>query len=100
MAVFLPADPGFSHHDRFLGEWSERRESFGRMALTLGPNPLESLPVKILALMLGVYCWHMGRQQLLSRQSAVRAGDRMEPGGADRPRREPAGHLKFRPPVL
>jgi len=39
-----------------------------RLALTLGPNPLESLlAVKILALMLGAYCWRMGRRQLLSR---------------------------------
>lgn len=39
-----------------------------RLALSLGPNPLESLlVVKVLALMLGIYCWRMGRQQLLSR---------------------------------
>jgi hypothetical protein len=39
-----------------------------RLALNLGPNPLESLfAIKLLALMLGIYCWRMGRQQLLSR---------------------------------
>jgi len=39
-----------------------------RLALTLGRNPLESLlAIKLLALMLGIYCWRMRRQQLLSR---------------------------------
>ena len=39
-----------------------------RFALTLGRNPLESLlAIKLVALMLGIYCWRMGRQQLLSR---------------------------------
>jgi hypothetical protein len=39
-----------------------------RLALALGPNPLKSLlAIKLLALMLGIYCWRMGRQQLLSR---------------------------------
>ncbi|HUA18586.1 MAG TPA: DUF5658 family protein [Bryobacteraceae bacterium] len=39
-----------------------------RLALALGPNPLESLlAIKVLALMLGIYCWRLGRQQLLAR---------------------------------
>lgn len=39
-----------------------------RLALALGPNPLESLlAIKVLALMLGIYCWRMGRQHLLAR---------------------------------
>jgi len=39
-----------------------------RFALTAGVNPLESLLlVKVLALMLGIYCWYRGRRQLLAR---------------------------------
>ena len=39
-----------------------------RFALTAGVNPLESLLlVKLLAVMLGVYCWYRGRRQLLAR---------------------------------
>ena len=39
-----------------------------RLALTVGHNPIGSLiGVKLLAVMLGIYCWRMGRQRLLSR---------------------------------
>jgi hypothetical protein len=39
-----------------------------RFALSMGRNPIAALiAVKLLAIMLGVYCWRMGRQQLLSR---------------------------------
>lgn len=39
-----------------------------RFALTVGANPIGGLVlVKLLAVMLGVYCWRMGRQQLLAR---------------------------------
>ena len=39
-----------------------------RMALNLGHNPIGSLiGVKLLAVMLGIYCWRMGRDRLLSR---------------------------------
>ncbi len=39
-----------------------------RLALNLGHNPIGSLiGVKVLAVMLGLYCWRMGRQRLLSR---------------------------------
>ncbi len=39
-----------------------------RMALKLAGNPLLVLiGVKLFALMLGLYCWRMGRQRLLSR---------------------------------
>jgi len=38
------------------------------MALNLGYNPIGSLiGVKVLAVMLGIYCWRMGRERLLSR---------------------------------
>ena len=39
-----------------------------RLALNMGPNPIGSLiGVKILAVVLGIYCWRMGRERLLSR---------------------------------
>ncbi len=39
-----------------------------RLALNLGPNPLESLLIiKLLAVLLGIYCWRMGRRQVLAR---------------------------------
>jgi hypothetical protein len=39
-----------------------------RLALNAGANPLASLlAVKLLAIVLGLYCWHRGRRQLLLR---------------------------------
>ena len=39
-----------------------------RLALNIGHNPIGSLiGVKLLAVMLGIYCWRMGRERLLSR---------------------------------
>ena len=39
-----------------------------RFALTMGANPIGGLVlIKVLAVILGIYCWRMGRQQLLSR---------------------------------
>ena len=39
-----------------------------RLALNLGHNPIGSLiGVKVLAVILGIYCWRMGRDRLLSR---------------------------------
>jgi hypothetical protein len=39
-----------------------------RLALSAGANPLAILlVVKVLAIMLGLYCWRRGRRQLLSR---------------------------------
>ena len=39
-----------------------------RFALNMGGNPIGSLlGVKLLAVVLGIYCWRMGRQRLLSR---------------------------------
>jgi Domain of unknown function (DUF5658) len=39
-----------------------------RLALHAGPNPVAGLlMVKMLAVLLGVYCWRVGRQRLLSR---------------------------------
>jgi len=37
-------------------------------ALKMGPSPIGGLiAVKVLAVLLGIYCWRMGRQRLLSR---------------------------------
>ena len=39
-----------------------------RFALTMGANPIGGLVlIKLLAVVLGIYCWRMGREQLLSR---------------------------------
>jgi Domain of unknown function (DUF5658) len=39
-----------------------------RLALSMGSSPLESLlVVKLLAILLGFYCWRVGKRQLLSR---------------------------------
>ena len=39
-----------------------------RFALNMGANPIGGLVlIKLLAVALGIYCWRMGRQQLLSR---------------------------------
>lgn len=39
-----------------------------RMALGIGSNPIASLLlVKLLAVLLGLYCWRLGKRQLLSR---------------------------------
>jgi hypothetical protein len=39
-----------------------------RYALSMGPSPIGGLiAVKIAAVMLGIYCWRMGRQRLLGR---------------------------------
>ena len=39
-----------------------------RFALTMGPSPISGLVgVKIAAVLLGLYCWRMGRQRLLGR---------------------------------
>jgi hypothetical protein len=43
-----------------------------RWMLKLGPNPIGGLiVVKLLAILLGVYCWRVGRQRLLSRINVV-----------------------------
>jgi hypothetical protein len=39
-----------------------------RLALSVGSNPIGSLlVVKLLAILLGFYCWRVGKRQLLSR---------------------------------
>ena len=39
-----------------------------RLALRFAPSPISGLVfVKVLAILLGIYCWRMGRQRLLSK---------------------------------
>ena len=43
-----------------------------RFAVRMSPTPLSGLiVVKVLAVILGIYCWRMGRQRLLSRINLV-----------------------------
>lgn len=52
----------------FLVSGVKEGNPFVRLALTWGGNPLGGLiVVKLLAVCLGIYCWRMGRRQLLSR---------------------------------
>jgi hypothetical protein len=43
-----------------------------RFAVNMSPSPISGLVlVKVLAVLLGIYCWRMGRQRLLSRINFV-----------------------------
>lgn len=43
-----------------------------RFAVKMSPSPISGLiVVKVLAVLLGIYCWRMGRQRLLSRINIV-----------------------------
>ncbi len=56
----------------FLVNGIEEANPIVRLALKLGPNPIGGLIlVKLLAIILGLYCWRMGRQRLLSRINVV-----------------------------
>jgi F0F1-type ATP synthase membrane subunit a len=56
----------------FLVNGIEEANPLVRLALKLGPNPIGGLIlVKLLAILLGVYCWRMGRQRLLARINVV-----------------------------
>lgn len=56
----------------FLVNGIEEANPFVRLALKLGSNPIGGLVlVKILAIVLGIYCWRMGRQRLLARINVV-----------------------------
>ena len=51
---------------------SRRRTPWCRFFLKFSPNPISGLiVVKLLAILLGIYCWRMGRQRLLSRINAL-----------------------------
>ena len=52
----------------FLVNGIKEANPFVRLALKFAPNPIGGLLlVKLLAIVLGVYCWRMGRQRLLSK---------------------------------
>jgi hypothetical protein len=52
----------------FLVNGIKEANPFVRLALKFGPGPIGGLvAVKLLAIVLGVYCWRMGRQRLLSK---------------------------------
>ncbi len=43
-----------------------------RLAIGIAPNPLSGLlMVKVLAIMLGLYCWRMGRTRVLQRMNVL-----------------------------
>ena len=52
----------------FLVEGVREGNPLVRLAISAGSNPLGGLlAVKLLAVLLGVYCWRLGRQKLLVR---------------------------------
>jgi hypothetical protein len=56
----------------FLVNGIKEANPFVRFFLRFGPNPIGGLiVVKLLAILLGVYCWRMGRQRLLGRINIV-----------------------------
>jgi Domain of unknown function (DUF5658) len=51
----------------FLANGIHEANPFVKMMLSLIPNPIAALmSVKLMALLLGVYCWRMRRERLLS----------------------------------
>jgi hypothetical protein len=56
----------------FLVNGVQEANPMVRLALKMSPSPIGGLvAVKILALMLGLYCWRMGRQRLLGRINII-----------------------------
>ena len=52
----------------FLTNGVKEANPLVNLALKIGPSPIGGLvAVKVLAVLLGIYCWRMGRQRLLSR---------------------------------
>jgi hypothetical protein len=52
----------------FLANGVREGNPLVRLALGVGTNPIASLiAVKFLAILLGFYCWRVGKRQLLSR---------------------------------
>ena len=51
----------------FLAQGIQEANPFVRMMLALLPNPIAALiAVKLMAMLLGLYCWRMRRERLLS----------------------------------
>lgn len=56
----------------FLAHGVQEGNPLVRLALRLTNNPISGLlAVKIAAIMLGIYCWKMGRQRLLQRMNIL-----------------------------
>ena len=56
----------------FLVNGIQEANPFVRFVLKFGASPISGLiVVKLLAILLGIYCWRMGRQRLLSRINAM-----------------------------
>jgi len=56
----------------FLTNGVQEGNPLVRFAINMGPNPLGGLlAIKLLAVALGLYCWRMGRERLLSRMNIL-----------------------------
>ena len=56
----------------FLVNGVQEANPLVRFAIRVMPNPISGLiAVKLLAALLGLYCWRMGRQRLLTRINAL-----------------------------
>lgn len=56
----------------FLVNGIREANPFVRWAVEASPNPIGGLlAIKLLAVLLGVYCWRMGRERLLSKINIV-----------------------------
>ena len=61
-----------------------------RLALSVGTNPVASLlVVKLLAILLGFYCWRVGKRQLLSRINLLFAASRRLESDSPDPKQRP-----------
>ena len=56
----------------FLANGVKEANPLVNFALKMGPSPISGLvAVKVLAVLLGIYCWRLGRQRLLSRMNMM-----------------------------
>ena len=56
----------------FLANGVKEANPLVNFALKMGPSPISGLvAVKVLAVLLGIYCWRLGRQRLLSRMNIM-----------------------------
>jgi hypothetical protein len=56
----------------FLAQGVHEGNPLVRLALRYSPNPLGGLLfVKLVAIALGIYCWKVGKQRLLSRMTVM-----------------------------
>ena len=56
----------------FLTNGVQEGNPLVRFAINMGPSPLSGLlAIKLLAVALGLYCWRMGRERLLSRMNIL-----------------------------